>query len=665
MSYDAFIKANNRNGGYWRMMQNPFDGRMPMVKFETMRPALKEKIQRYYGGDIYAHYAALHILQQLTPDHHAEEFYRNYRYDGNKELPPEYQARCCEAVKWLNFFIKAQDEKHYMKDKLGIKRIDTFWEVCIKQLIAYNVALPHSYGNLVSKPDSAIKKYRANSYASLISGHFGNKKAAKIGKAEDGYCPEREQQQLVVIKKLARLPMNLDMAQITSMANAFFAKKGWAQISEATVSNKIQLLLPEIAMQRKGMGWYNNNVAMQVKRVAPKYPTYFWTLDGWTVELAYQDEQGGKMRYDNRLVMVVVLDACKKYPVGWAIGERENTDLIRMALRNAIIHMQELFGAVYRPWQIQSDRYGLKNLTPFYNAVSHLHTPAAVGNAKSKIVEPYFKYLNKKYCQLLYNWTGFNINAKKNNQPNVEFLNKIKKQLPDKAGVVEQINTFMMAERKLKIADYAALWQAMPADKQVTLSPADCIQVFGKAHSEFNSITGLGLIATLEGRKMTYDSFDPDFRALQFSTKFKIYYEPTDLSQVVAVTEDGKRKFLLHDKMGVGMGFMNTTPEQLDYRQRIKDFNTARKTELVQQSISDDALLADIVGSTDFDLSDSAEATLKLMLTDEYGQQKEHLQDAKGLKPSKKQQQLNQAQQEWDEEHQRRIESQIDVNDYL
>ena len=77
--------------------------------------------------------------------------------------------------------------------------------------------------------------------------------------------------------------------------------------------------------------------------------------------------------------------------------------------------------------QLQSDNYGIASLTPFYSAMAHLHTPAAVGNAKSKIIEPYFMYLNKNYCQTQPNWSGFGITSKKDNQPNTEFLDKNKK----------------------------------------------------------------------------------------------------------------------------------------------------------------------------------------------------------------------------------------------
>ena len=61
--------------------------------------------------------------------------------------------------------------------------------------------------------------------------------------------------------------------------------------------------------------------------------------------------------YTNRKTMVVVLDACEKYPVGYAIGDHESPALIREALRNAVQHTKELFGERYKPLQLQSDNY--------------------------------------------------------------------------------------------------------------------------------------------------------------------------------------------------------------------------------------------------------------------------------------------------------------------
>jgi len=665
MKYDAFRKANERNGSFWQMLPNPSDNRIPMVLFEAMRQGLKDKINAFFGGNVYDYLAKVPIKKLIIADGRAEHFYRTYRYGDDLMLPALQQDRYTTGASWLNMIVKATEEKMFIKKQLNIS-LDQFWTNVIAIIKADNIELPASYGNLVSKADSAVKQYKETGYTSLIHKNYGNKSAAKIGKTDEGYCDDRAEQQLAVIRKIARLPMNLDSVQITSAANALFTKNNWETVSSATIANIVAKHLPNIIGQKCGNKVYANKVAMQVKRSAPEYPTDYWTLDGWTVELLYKDGSN----FNNRLVMVVVLDATNKYPVGYAIGERENTELIRMALRNAIIHMQDLFGAAYRPYQLQSDRYSIKALTPFYNAITHLYTPAAVGNAKSKIIEPYFKYLNKTYCQLHFNWSGFNITSSKTNQPNVEKLNEIKRALPNKEGVIDQVNNFMHNERLSKIEDYRNRWANMPEATQVTLTPMECIEVFGKAHTELNSIIGLGLVATLDGEQMTFDSFDPAFRALQFTTKFKVYYDSHDYSEVVAVTEDGKKKFLLHNKMKVGMGIRNTTPEQLEYHQKIKDFNTERKEEILQTYLGDDILVEEIINQTPLNLSNDDEAALKLMFTRD-GQQKEALQDAKGLRKIEYQQKRAELKEvattaaSWSQQQTDYLNSKMDLNEYL
>ncbi|OAV64155.1 hypothetical protein Barb4_04382 [Bacteroidales bacterium Barb4] len=59
-------------------------------------------------------------------------------------------------------------------------------------------------------------------------------------------------------------------------------------------------------------------------------------------------------------------------------------------------HVRELFGGYYKPWQIQSDNYQKKNLTPFYQSCTEYYTPAAVGNAKAKMIEPFFHRWNNE-----------------------------------------------------------------------------------------------------------------------------------------------------------------------------------------------------------------------------------------------------------------------------
>src|SRR5690606_26207773 len=98
-------------------------------------------------------------------------------------------------------------------------------------------------------------------------------------------------------------------------------------------------------------------------------------LDGWDVELLYQDTKTDKKgnsvtTYHNRLTVVAVLDPVNNYPIGYAIGTHETPALIKSAVQNAIQHSKALFGEYYMPYQLQSDRYSIKSLTPLYNALS-------------------------------------------------------------------------------------------------------------------------------------------------------------------------------------------------------------------------------------------------------------------------------------------------------
>lgn len=615
------------------------------------------------------------ILNLVKADAKAEMYFKQFRYD-DKMLPIKVVKKYSRAASWLNMLKELQEDRNFIKKTLNLSIPEFYLHAgeLIKlekqngknDLYTGAQQLPGDFASTYQRLMNKVSEYKLKGYDFIIDPMYGNKMAAKIGKTEEGYCEETAAKQEALIRKAARLHVNLDNVQVADMVNVIFTKNGWPAVSPQTVGNIIKKYQNLITPGRRGTKVYNNEVAMQVKRKAPQYPGYYWTLDGWTVELLYQD--GGQ--YANRLVVVIVLDACNKYPVGFAIGERENAELIKQALRNAVLHMNDIFGDNYRPWQLQSDRYALKANTPFYTAAAHLHTPAAVGNAKSKIIEPYFKYLNKKYCQKQFNWSGFNVTASKKNQVNTEFLDKIKNSFPDKQGVIEQISKIILSERQLKIDSYESLWNQTPIADKVTLSQEDLLMVFGKEHTHLNSITGEGLVATLNGQQFTYDSFEPSFRALQYSSQFRIVYEEENLDHVLAITEDGKQRFLLHKKMAVAMDVKSTTPEMLEYRNRISQFNTKRKEEIIQHYIEDANIVDALIENTPLNLKDENELSLKLMLTYN-GQQKERLQDAKGLAQIKKKQIASTIKEQketttnWQKMQQEFLQNRTDINQFL
>ena len=452
---------------------------------------------------------------------------------------------------------------------------------------------------------------------------------AKSAEKKGGYCPDLAEKQMALIRAVLAKANNLDAGQVEELVNSLFEVNGWKTLSRQTYHRIMSENMHVLTPGRQGKRKYMSSVAMQNKRKGPEYPLLFWTLDGWTVEMMYQERTTKGIEY-KRLVMVVVMDPYNKYPVGYAIGERETADLIRVACRNAVIHMGQLFGAPYRALQVQSDNYQIKNLTPFYQALAGLYfTPAAVGNSKAKPIEPYFKHLNKKHAQKTRFWTGFNVDAKKSNQVNREYLDKIKTHAPDKAGLIKQIELMMDRERAAKVEDFKTGFAALPeADKRV-MDGADYLQVFGVPLGKTNKITGQGIIKEISGVEYVFDSFDPDFRA-NMHLDWQLVGDMDNLTRVLAVSPDGKKRFVLEEKRILPMDLYSTTQADVDYRMKVKHFNEERMTEITELYASDARIAAQVVENTPLNLENENELALKLMLT--YGgQQKEGLQNAKRL----------------------------------
>ena len=245
-----------------------------------------------------------------------------------------------------------------------------------------------------------------------------------------------------------------------------------------------------------------------MRRRAPEWPLQYWTLDGWDVELAFRDKRPGKATtYTNRVTMVVVLDACCKYPIGYAVGLHETPALIREALRVAHRHTESLFGQMMRAQQIQSDNYAIKTLSPLYGVSARLVTPAAVGNAKAKIIEPWFKYFNKKYCQLQTNWTGFGVTSRRELQPNAEALAARRASFPDFDGVCAQVVAMLEQERAELRERYLKAWDAMPTERRLPLSMPDYLTAYGETTGRTNLLRGSGITMQIDGRVYEYGYF--------------------------------------------------------------------------------------------------------------------------------------------------------------
>lgn len=678
ISEGTLTTAKSKGSKCWVFLKDPADRRKVLVQYEAMKPEYQERVKARFGSP-YEAVAREPILAMVENDPKAWEYFFSYKYDG-KNLPARTATMYTRAAAWLQMLVDNDclEATRRIRKEMGLNMPAFYDQVarCIEaeQANGESKTYPETgihqvhgkFGTSYRKLKIKLERYKAEGFQSIIDPAFGNKNRAKIGKADHGFDPELERTQMAVIRKVASMHNNFDAAQIAALIRPVFEKNNWQPIGRTRVYQILQQNEALLTPGRRGRREYNSTIARQIKRKAPDFPTYYFTMDGWTVELLYQDERG----YDNRLVIVVVLDACNKYPVGYAIGERENAELIREALRNAVLHLKDLFGDYYCPYQLQSDRYAIKQLTPFYQAVTEIHTPAAVGNAKAKIIEPYFKYLNKQYCQVQPNWSGFGITSRKENQVNSEFLDMIKTSFPNKAGVTKQIEAMMMRERRAKIEDYLKRWEAMPVENRVRMGylSEEWLMVFGKPLEKTNQIEKGGIVKTIDGVSYTYDSFDPLFRQNRH-IDWLLISDPHDRSKVLAVSKDQKLRFVLEQERAIAMDIRSTTQEDIDHRQRVAKFNKDREAEIIKTYAEDAQIVEEVIRTTPLKLEDEAEAALKLMLTYK-GQQKERLQDAKGLKQvqAKEQKRIAAQQQEeadnWQAIQVQYLQSKTDFSQY-
>ncbi len=497
----------------------------------------------------------------IVPDCEAVRFFDTFILDDGRHLPETKRNELANNAAILNALGRMLEKSDTLNQKLGKKMINRtdFWQRAAQHLqtISENHSLPRNARMLQRK----FNDYRAQGYTALISSKWGNGNAAKVKDVQESALVE-----------LLKVPNCWNNVQIVTNYNMLAELNGWKPITDGTVANwrKKHALITDAAQH--GTSHFYNKKAMIVKRSRPTAPFLMWSLDGWDCELRYQDTKNGRTTYYDRLVVEIVLDPVNDYIIGYAIGFKENAALITAAIKNALLHSQQLFGFMHKTNQIQSDHFAMSAMKNVYAAVADKVTPARVGNAKSKPIERFFGYLNRTYCQMCTNWAGFGITTDPDRQPNSEWHDKNKHELPDLDGVTAQIAAMVEADRRKKQSEFVSLYQNLADDRRLEMTRADYLYYFGETTGHTNRLAATGLTPTILGKKREYDCFDIKFRELAF-TDWTVKYDPDDLSTVLAVNPDGTQSFLLEEKYVQPMALADRKEGDAEKLQRVRDFN--------------------------------------------------------------------------------------------
>ena len=133
----------------------------------------------------------------------------------------------------------------------------------------------------------------------------------------------------------------------------------------------------------------------------------------------------------------------------------------------------------------------------------------------------------------------------------------------------------MRMERQQKIGKLMEKLANLKPEHRLPMSREMYLLNFGAETGFKNVLEGCGLRPTILGMKRDYDCFDLTFRD-HASERWTVKYDPDDLHEVLAVSEDGTRRYMLEEKYVQPMALADRKPGDAEQLQRVHDYKIGR-----------------------------------------------------------------------------------------
>ncbi len=382
--FTAMKRARNGEANSYMNIPDPSDARKKLIYYDSVP---KSALEKHKIGDKEAITTAnrhKNITDQIKIDTTDLDFYLNI--PKANPLATEY-ADIASWHKWC-----AKDALAYSREN-GFASVDQLYEICIGLMNARNwrtwkIKNLRKFKDSIKPFKDALKGNfsKEDALQSLISAKFGTCNAGKL-------VIEPAAQALLV--QLYSDPKKLSFTQTFMMyrlqAVQHVEAGKWSDktiITEATIENYLKR--PDVEqtwyLGRHGLQAWRRKFDHINKRIPATFANAKWVIDGTAIPLYYQE---GKNAYA-RLNAFVVLDEHSWCVLGFMVSHSENSEQVIKSLQMACTLNKVL------PHQIQFDNSAaIKSVRTqmVIEKIAKYGTPTQVGNARAKVIEPFFKQL--------------------------------------------------------------------------------------------------------------------------------------------------------------------------------------------------------------------------------------------------------------------------------
>jgi hypothetical protein len=572
--YRETIKTLNRGG----------NGSKVLIDYASLPDKYKSLIKAKFGCP-YKFMAAQIIKQHIVNKQADIDFITAHKLPDGANFPVAKQQLYITACSYLDFLSQLSAKKIRA---LGYKSTTDFYEAIMQLIKGETLPLPESYSKLRSK----ARAYKEHGASVIVSKKWCNKNSLKI---KDEVCES-------VLLEMISHSSQFEDPFVARKYNQWAEKKGYKKITDATVGIWRRKNSLAVTASREGHTVWHNQFNPIVRRERPSAPLLLINSDDNNLDLFFREDGSNYVR----VTLMVVMDAFNNYPLGYAIGRAQTTELVHEAYLNAIHHVRELTGEQVIWHQVCTDSWGLKQLRDWYS-MQATFTPTRTGNARGKVIEQAFGNNWHGLLRQYMNYGGYNITAQHKRNPDAirknakdfphiddapaqvaDFFNKLRSQVNEKTG-------------KTKQQEWLEAFRALPEERKRSLSDTKRILLFGKRHTWQNKITNAGINISLNKHPLIYDIPKADY-AKHVGRTMQVIYDPYDLTSILATSEDARIQILCPVMEKMKMAIADFAPgdrarlnvklnAKRELSQNILDAQQRRQQVLAENNISAEGLL--------------------------------------------------------------------------